>query len=135
MASPAKVVMVVEDDDLVRDVIEATLDHAGYHVLAFARGSEALQALASSPVDALLTDIMMPELDGFELSDKARAIRPDLPIIFMTGYHDIELEGRPSRAFLRKPFRPDELTSTMRKVIPAAPREPLRLAPEPSAPQ
>ncbi len=104
-------VLLVEDDDAVRKSLSRTLERLGYTVHDAANGSQALEYLNVSPlaqVDAMLTDLMMPGMSGRELADHVRELRPDVRILFMSGYTDDEVlrrqlvdEGQP---FLQKPF-------------------------------
>jgi CheY-like chemotaxis protein len=79
-------ILVVDDEDDVRDLVVDILQDEGYHVLAARSGSEALALLAESAVDLLFTDLVMPGVDGLTLARSARGVRPDLKVLFTSGY-------------------------------------------------
>jgi PAS domain S-box-containing protein len=118
----AERVLVVEDRDVVRDLACALLESSGFAVTAVAGGNEALAAVdAGQPFDLLLTDVVMPEMSGPELAGQLRADRPELPVVYMSGYTDdvlgddeLEQEGT---SFLRKPFGSAELIGAVRGAL------------------
>ena len=122
-------VLVVEDEDGVRDVIGRMLERLGFGVLAAADGVAALEALDrhSGPVAAILLDLSMPLMGGLETLQRLHEQRPEVPVVIMSGYTEQEvasqlLDGGGSTAgFLQKPFLPDDLTSVLRHVAQAAP--------------
>jgi signal transduction histidine kinase/CheY-like chemotaxis protein len=112
-------VLVAEDDPLVRGMICRSLTEAGFTVVEAANGRQALdQATAAGPLDALLTDLAMPEIGGRELARQLRELNPRLPVLFISGYTDDEVMRRglldSGATFLEKPFSPDVLA---RKVL------------------
>lgn len=106
-----EVVLVVDDDGDVREVTKALLHSMGCRVLDAGSGAAAIDLLAQDVrIDAMLVDIAMPGMDGVETSRRARAVRPDLPILFATGYADVARfadQIAPS-GIVRKPFRRGE---------------------------
>jgi len=115
-------ILVVEDDDGVRSYIANALGHLGYRVLQTADGHQALELLAANPQTALLlTDVGLPRINGGQLADKARAQRPDLNVIFMTGYarNAISHYGLLDRGvdLLPKPFTVEVLARKLREVL------------------
>jgi two-component system, cell cycle sensor histidine kinase and response regulator CckA len=115
-------ILVVEDEDQVRAVVARILTRLGYDVLVAARPSEALRlAAVEDGIDMVLTDVVMPEMSGRELAERLRARRPDLRVLFMSGYTDDAvvrhgvLEAHVS--FLQKPFTPDALARHVRLVL------------------
>jgi PAS domain S-box-containing protein len=98
-------VLLVEDNDRVREFAESLLAHLDYKVVSAPSGEAALQALASQGVDLLFTDVMMPGMTGVELAERARKLLPDLPVLLASGYCE-EMAGGDTRAFrtLAKPY-------------------------------
>lgn len=103
-------VLVVEDEDALRQSIAAYLSELGFTVICAADGQQALEKLASGPsrIDILLTDVVMPRVSGRELAEKLGAEHPNLRVVFMTGYTDeaVVRHGllRPGTVLLQKPF-------------------------------
>jgi signal transduction histidine kinase/ActR/RegA family two-component response regulator len=115
-------ILVVDDDEGVRTVAAAIVEELGFKVLSAGTGKEALQILTDDPrIDLLLTDIVMPEMTGVELARQVRAMRPDLPILFASGYADVQTFGEELEAetVLKKPFRIAEVAARVREVIEA----------------
>jgi two-component system cell cycle sensor histidine kinase/response regulator CckA len=113
-ASLGPTILVAEDDPAVRALVEHILSAAGYTVIAAVDGQEALETAASLPsIDLLLTDVIMPRLNGPDLADRLRERWPDQPILFMSGFTaDVLGERRvhsPEIGLLLKPFKPAEL--------------------------
>jgi two-component system chemotaxis response regulator CheY len=118
-----KIVMTVDDSASVRQMVSFTLKGAGYDVLEAVDGEDALEKLGDSPVDMVIADINMPNLDGIELVRKVRAC-PDkkfTPILLLTteSHETKKREGKEAGAtgWIEKPFRPEQLVSTVKKVI------------------
>src|SRR5689334_25158351 len=92
-ASKPPVILLVEDETMVREITGQVLSHAGYSVLESSNAKEALQIAGShdGPFDLLLTDIVMPEMNGADLAQHMLSRQPDLVTIFMSGYaeHDV----------------------------------------------
>jgi two-component system cell cycle sensor histidine kinase/response regulator CckA len=121
-------VLVVEDDALVRSMVRRALSEAGFRVIEAANGEEALAVVRSdSQIDAVLTDLAMPELGGRQLARQLGEQWPDLPVVFMSGYTDDDVARRglldPGVPFLEKPLSPNALTQKMRQVLEGAPRK------------
>jgi two-component system, cell cycle sensor histidine kinase and response regulator CckA len=115
--------LVAEDDDVLRGLIRAMLEEGGYDVLTARSGEEALEAAAAfeGGIDALVTDVVMPGMRGPDLAARLRAQRPELRVVFITGYgnHPFEQELRPDDTFLTKPFGMEALLSALGEVLPA----------------
>ena len=116
-------VLVVEDQEQIRTLLEKTLRRAGLHVLSTGdpRAAESLLQEAEGAVDLLITDVVMPGLDGPALAERLRAVDPALPVIFISGYPD-EVAGErrplgPHAAFLQKPFRLEELLEAVARTL------------------
>lgn len=117
-------VLVVDDQDAVRDVIRLTLEAAGYVVLQAATPLAAIAlARADDAIDLLVTDVVMPEMDAFELAQRITAEVPGVLVLYTSGYTDAAAEG----PFIGKPFSPAELVAKVRSVIESG-----RLAPRAS---
>ncbi|MEI6520880.1 MAG: ATP-binding protein [bacterium] len=116
-------ILVVEDEVSVRKTVTAVLNHAGYIVLAAASPSEARDIFnkESDKIDMMLTDIIMPEENGVELYRSFSITKPNLPVVFMSGYSDGLLHSnlQPGETFqmLAKPFRPHDLLNRVRTVL------------------
>lgn len=119
----AEHVLVVEDDDLVRDHLSSQLARLGYRVTNAANGPRALDIInRMKDIDLLLTDIVMPGgLNGRQLADEALKVRPDLKVLFTSGYSEnaIVHHGRLDAGveLLSKPYRLQELAAKVRKVL------------------
>ncbi|MBP1475194.1 PAS domain-containing protein [Frateuria sp. MAH-13] len=114
-----RVALLVDDDCAVRDVTAARLRQLGFDVLEAGSGGAALDLLDRSPqVDLLVADFAMPGMNGVEVAQQARARRPDLPVLFVTGYADqTALAGVGEERVVQKPFRNDELERKVRAVL------------------
>jgi two-component system, cell cycle sensor histidine kinase and response regulator CckA len=116
-------VLVVEDQEAVRGLARRILEEHGYQVLEAASGAEA-HAVASrhaGEIDLLLTDVVMPGMDGYLLSEEMRDLRPNLRTILMSGYGADLIAHRDALAsglaYIQKPFRPEELATKVREIL------------------
>jgi CheY-like chemotaxis protein len=123
-------VLLVEDEEVVRQLAVTLLERAGFRVRAAADGSEALKLFDGSDpeIDVLVTDMVMPGVGGRELAERILERHPRLAVVFMSGYTEDApvLEGATvvPPTFLRKPFRPQALVKAVREAADqAAPRE------------
>jgi signal transduction histidine kinase/CheY-like chemotaxis protein len=122
-SSGNETVLLVEDEEVVRDLAREILDMHGYRVVTASQGLEALRAFETHEgrIDLLLTDVVMPVMGGRELAKRLTAQQTNLRVLFVSGYtdevafHDGLLESRAS--FLAKPFTPDELANKVRDVL------------------
>lgn len=108
MASSAKpTLLLVEDEDLLRLVIADELRDAGFDVIEAGEGAAAIEVLRNgSAVDLLFTDIRMPgQLNGWDVAEQARHLRPDIPVIYATGYSEDAPRIVPQGRLFRKPYR------------------------------
>jgi signal transduction histidine kinase/CheY-like chemotaxis protein len=118
-----EIILVVEDDPLVRTYVLAQISSLGYRTLSASNGPEALNVLRSSePIDLLFTDIIMPgSINGRELSIEALKLRPDLKVLFTSGYTEntIDHDGRLDQGvqLLRKPYRRSDLANMIRAAL------------------
>jgi PAS domain S-box-containing protein len=117
--------LVVDDEEAITTMLETILTHFGYHPTVSNNSQMALALIEQDPMafDLLLTDMTMPHLTGFELAQKALAIRADLPVILCTGFSELvnkeQAQALGIRAYLTKPVSVQELSQTMRKVLDA----------------
>jgi CheY-like chemotaxis protein len=118
-------VLVVEDEEVIRGLVEQVLRGEGYEVLLAADGEEALELAGCNRVDVLLTDLTMPGIGGHDLADRLRAGAPELKVMFMSGFaegNDFTKSALPpATAFLEKPFTFSMLSERLRELV-AAPR-------------
>jgi CheY-like chemotaxis protein len=117
-------VLVVDDEANIRSVYQRTLTRYGYEVVAAANGNEALALLAShAGVKAVVTDVMMPVMDGVALTRALRQSHPRLPVIVCTGWGEqgveAELQGLGVASFLQKPYPSDQLLGALHKCLAA----------------
>jgi CheY-like chemotaxis protein len=116
-------VLLVEDNDAVREMARETLEGYGYQVVEASNGREALRiaAPALDRISIVLTDVVMPLMGGAELAVRLRTMRPDLKFIFASGYASDPVPGppasSPNAAFLQKPFTPSALGRLVRQVL------------------
>jgi PAS domain S-box-containing protein len=116
-------VLLVEDDDAVRALAAKLLRTVGYTVLEARHGVEALDVVGrhSGPIHLLVTDLVMPQMSGRALADVIRSARPDLPVLFITGYNEDALlrpgDPRAERNVLPKPFSPKALAAMVREIL------------------
>ena len=119
-----EVVLVVEDEPDVRRMAERILTKGGYSVMGMTNGHDAIEFLSreDQPVDLLLTDVIMPEMLGTELVEKARSIRPGMRVVYMSGYsHEVLAPGvlaeNGGSAFIEKPFNARVLLKAIRELL------------------
>ncbi|BCS34857.1 hypothetical protein TBR22_A40830 [Luteitalea sp. TBR-22] len=119
-ARSASVVLVVDDEAELRTLVCLLLRNAGYTVLE-ASGGEAAYEVASrheGPIDLLLTDLVMPEQDGFTVARRLREMRPDIAVAYMSGYTDhLETTADDAMLLLGKPFLPQALLTHVRRAL------------------
>ena len=121
----SKVILLVDDDSAFRESVRDVLEMHGYEVIETDDGKEALPVLEKEHVDLVLTDILMPDIEGNELVGRIKKLRPDLKVIGMTGGGRIgsanEVEGMCSPFFfgkiLNKPFVVDDLMAQVEKAL------------------
>ena len=116
-------ILLAEDDDSMRSFLAKALERAGYDVVSYGNGAEALQGLKVKPVTLLLTDIVMPEMDGIELAKRAAELNPEMKIMFITGFAAVALQQyseAPQRArILSKPIHLKDLVREVDKMLAA----------------
>jgi two-component system, cell cycle sensor histidine kinase and response regulator CckA len=121
----SETILLVEDEPGVRRLARQILERTGYCVIEAAHGMHGLEVARQhdGPIDALVTDVVMPELGGRELADRLRELRPNIKVLFMSGYTDDDMfrHGRldARTAFLPKPFSPSALLAAVRAALDA----------------
>ncbi len=119
----SETILLVEDEDAVRSLTCRILERQGYRVLPAQHGRDAMDIATREEgrIDLVLTDIVMPGLNGRGLVERLSGIRPSIKSLYMSGYTDDDIVRRgfvePSKAFLQKPFTSDALIQTVRKVL------------------
>ena len=116
-------ILLAEDDEDMRRFLVKALEKAGYEVIAFANGKDAHARLQEEPFTLLLTDIVMPQMDGIELARLAAELDPDLKIMFITGFAAVALNPdshAPKDAkILSKPFHLRDLVDQVERMLAA----------------
>ena len=121
---PSKTVLVVDDEAMVRDLLTEVLRLQGYNVLAAGSAAEALRVAASTAtIQLLVTDLMMPEVDGLELTRRFRVMHPNIPVLMVSGslplLHAMSEPDLERFDFLAKPFQLNELLQKVRTLLDA----------------
>jgi two-component system cell cycle sensor histidine kinase/response regulator CckA len=124
-AKGSETILLVDDEEGVRKLVSAVLNNGGYTVIEAASGGAALTVYEknSHKIDLVLTDVVMPQMSGFELGQELGGRNPDLHVLYMSGYRDTPVgngPGEAARAFLNKPFTPDVLLAKVREVLDGA---------------
>ena len=116
-------VLVVDDEERSVSIMKVVLERLGYNVTAMTSSLKALELFKEDPhrYDLLLTDLIMPQLDGDNLVSEIIEIRPDMPVIITSGFTNTIVNDNfkqiSNKAFIPKPFQPQELAKTVRQVL------------------
>jgi CheY-like chemotaxis protein len=116
-------ILLVEDELAVLRVTERILTQLGYHVLHAARGEDALDIARNDEtvIDLLLTDVLMPDMNGIELAQSVQALRPNIRVLFMSGFTADSLgaqqDGQPPVLLLQKPFTRETLVGAIQLAL------------------
>lgn len=117
----AEKVLIVDDEEVIRDVCAQILANEGYEVATASSGKEALHMVSETTYDAVVTDIMMPDMSGLELLEILRSTSLDVCSIVITGLGTFDMATQSdrlgAREFVVKPFTPDELSEAVRKAL------------------
>ena len=121
--SGIETILLVEDEEVVRNLVRDILTDKGYNVLETDSGKEAIAICGtySGPIHLLFSDVIMPNISGTELRDQLINLRPDIKVLFMSGYTDESISHSgildSDSSFIEKPFTPDALARKVREVI------------------
>lgn len=113
-------ILLAEDEEAMRTYLARALENAGYEVIAVDRGTEALPLLESQHFDLLLSDIVMPEMDGIELAQHCARVSPATKVMFITGFAAVTLKANreaPQARVLSKPFHLRDLVLEVERVF------------------
>ncbi|HEX3807735.1 MAG TPA: response regulator [Gaiellaceae bacterium] len=112
-------VLVVDDQDVVRDVIRLALEEAGYKVIETASPQHAISLArdGQNDIGLLLTDVVMPEMDAFELAERITHEIPGVRVLYTSGYTDATAEGH----FIQKPFTPAQIVAKVGAILAETP--------------
>ena len=114
-------ILVVDDEEIVRDSLSGWLEEDGYHVVKAENGRKALERLPERDWNLAMVDLKMPGMDGIELMEEIRKVRPDATVIIMTAYATVDTAVKAMKHgaydYIVKPFNPEDLSLTIRKII------------------
>lgn len=113
-------ILLAEDEDAMRTYLARALENAGYEVVAVDRGTAALPLLEEYHFDLLLSDIVMPEMDGIELAQRCAEISPQTKVMFITGFAAVTLKANreaPQAKVLSKPFHLKDLVLEVERIF------------------
>jgi CheY-like chemotaxis protein len=123
----SRVILVVDDEDMIRSIVRLYLEHGGYQVIQAANGPEAIEKYRTEKPDLVVTDIAMPDMSGFDVAKQIRAIqqsenRPRIPIIMLTAYARSFFTSTADAeagidSFLTKPISPEQLLSCVKRFL------------------
>ena len=123
IARGTETILLVEDEEAVRTLISRVLQGSGYRILEARHGKEALEICGQhiGPIHLMVTDVIMPQMSGRELAVKLAPVRPEMKVLFMSGYPDNAIVHHgvlePGTAFLQKPFTLSALENKVREVL------------------
>lgn len=125
MSHTKATILLVEDEELLRAGVQEVLEIQGYKVITAPDGEQALACLAAEPIDLIITDLVMPKMDGIDFVKQLREIKPDLPVIVVSGstrnimqrygIDSIQVPG--ANASLPKPFKSVDLIEQVRQLL------------------
>lgn len=113
-------ILLAEDDEAMRAYLERALQNAGYDVASVDRGTAAIPLLEEQHFDLLLSDIVMPEMDGIELAQRCNTISPQTKVMFITGFAAVTLKAsreQPTAKVLSKPFHLRDLVLEVQRAL------------------
>src|SRR5690242_9030675 len=114
-------ILVVDDEEAIREVVSTLLQAQGYNCTVCPNGRAGLETFRNDTFDLVLSDIVMPEMDGLKLLSELRVLDPDVPVIMVTAMHDISIALEAIRAgaydYILKPFEKDQLHLSVRRAL------------------
>jgi two-component system cell cycle sensor histidine kinase/response regulator CckA len=114
-------ILLVDDDEAIRNYVRPILQQQGFHVIEASDGAEALKVASAyaEPVDLLLTDVIMPNVNGLVLTQRLLLERPGMGVLYMSGYVEksLLLATHPESILIQKPFTPDALIAAVRQIL------------------
>jgi len=120
-ANQTKTILLADDDDGLRRVLEFQLSEAGYRVLTASDGAAALEIFTNDEIDCVITDLQMPKLSGLDLLDRLKVIRRETPVIVITAFGEIETAVAAMRAgafdYVTKPFNRDQILLNLERAL------------------
>jgi two-component system cell cycle sensor histidine kinase/response regulator CckA len=124
-SSQTVTILLVEDEDRVREVMELTLALSGYKVLSVEGAEKALELIESydGTIHLMVTDFAMPHMNGAELASRLKRARPEARVLYVSGFQKQDVQqyhdraGRSSLEFLQKPFTPEELEEKVQNIL------------------
>lgn len=121
MSAPPPFILVIDDEDEVRDMLAFSLEQSGFRVMAVASGAEGIELVHANPFDLVITDLKMPVMDGVATTRALRVLAPALPVVLMSGF--VPADGVAAclacgaNAFIRKPFGLEEIEALVRRTL------------------
>jgi two-component system, cell cycle sensor histidine kinase and response regulator CckA len=118
-----RTILVVDDEPMALKLVQSILEKRGFEVLASTSAKQAVELFEAERerIELLISDIVMPEMDGTKLASRLVAVNPDLPVLFMSGFltesEIADTSAISQYAFIRKPFRPSTLVQAVRKML------------------
>ena len=117
----AKLILIVDDDEAVRETAVMLVESLGYRTESAANGKDALRLAIDDDIDAVLTDVMMPGMNGFQLAQRIRAVKPAMPVICVTGYSNVIDDRSSCDIVLKKPYHTATIARTLAKMLASDP--------------
>jgi len=116
-----KTILVIDDQDLMRESLQESLERFGYSVRAFSNGKDAVKSFLEGGIDAVITDLKMPEMSGLDVLNRCKQIAPDVPVIVITAFGTVETAVNAMKQgafdYIKKPFEPDEIDMVLRNAV------------------
>jgi len=120
-------ILLVDDEEALRHLVRRLLIQHGFHVIEAADGAEALEVAAAypKPIDLVLTDVIMPKVNGLDLVRQLSLERPGIAVLYISGYveRSMLMAKHPEWTLLQKPFTPDALIAAVRQVLSSRERQ------------